>query len=207
MHTLPHLPYNYDALEPVIDTQTMQIHHTRHHQWYIDKLNIGLSVYPQYEWLSVIELLQQFDTLPEELKPIVRNHGGGHANHSLFWKILCPLEQSTSSTTTANQMREAIDQTFSSFDHFVEKMLSAWVWHFGSGWVWLVYNPTLQTLEVMTTSNQDSPYIFWLVPVLGIDLREHAYYLHYQNKRADYIQACMSIINWEQVQKNYNVVR
>lgn len=206
MHVLPHLPYEYDALEPVIDTLTMQIHHTRHHQTYIDKLNAWLSAYPQYEWLSVTELLTQFDTLPEALKPIVRNHWWGHANHSLFWKIMCSTVDSEQWKVNSKELMGSIDQSFGSFDAFVEQFTTAAVNQFGSGrcrlvksWEWSV--KSWKELSIIATANQDSPLMQGLVPLLGLDVREHAYYLKYQNKRADYIKLWFSIVNWKEVEK------
>lgn len=201
MYTLPQLPYSYDALEPVIDAQTMEIHHTRHHQTYIDKLNAGLTSYPQYHWLSVEELLVQFDTLPDSLKPVVRNHGGGHANHSLFWTIMCTQVESEKYKAESTKLMEAIAAAFGSFESFVEQFTTASTNQFGSGWAWLVQNSE-GNLQVISTSNQDSPLLQWLTPLMGIDVREHAYYLTYQNKRADYIRAWLSIVNWREVEEN-----
>lgn len=202
MHSLPHLPYEYDALEPIIDTQTMQIHHTRHHQTYIDKLNTWLSAYPNYEWLSVTELLAQFDSLPQALQPIVRNHGGGHANHSLFWKIMCNQVESEQSKVESTQIMEALNTVFWSFDAFIEQFTTAALNQFGSGWARLVKN-SQWTLSIIATANQDSPWMQGLIPLLGLDVREHAYYLKYQNKRPDYIKAWFSIVNWKEVEKNF----
>jgi Fe-Mn family superoxide dismutase len=201
MHTLPHLPYDYNALEPVIDTQTMQIHHTRHHQIYIDKLNNWLSTYPSHEWLSATELLSQFDTLPDILKPVVRNHGWWHANHSLFWKIMCNQSESEQSKVESKKIMEALKTVFWSFENFVEQFTTAALNQFGSGWAWLVKNNEW-ALSIIATSNQDSPLMQWLTPILGLDVREHAYYLKYQNKRPDYIKAWFSIINRKEVEKN-----
>lgn len=211
MYSLPHLPYEYDALEPVIDTQTMQIHHTRHHQTYIDKLNTGLSSYPNYEWLSVTDLLSQFDSLPEALKPVVRNHGGGHANHSLFWKIMCNQVETEKSKVESIQIMEALNTVFWSFDAFVEQFTTAALNQFGSGRCRLVKSSQSSfdkevkqdRLSIMSTSNQDSPLMQGLTPLLGIDVREHAYYLKYQNKRPDYIKAWFTIVNWKEVEKNF----
>lgn len=201
MYTLPQLPYDYTALEPLIDAQTMQIHHTRHHQTYIDKLNSGLASYPQYQWLSVEELLRQFDTLPDVLKSVVRNHGGGHANHSLFWTIMCPTDKSEKSKIESIKLMEAINQSFDSFENFVEQFTTAALNQFGSGWARLVKN-SQWTLSIIATANQDSPLMQGLTPLLWLDVREHAYYLTYQNKRADYIKAWLNIVNWNEVEKN-----
>jgi len=200
MHTLPQLPYSYDALEPIIDTQTMQIHHMKHHQTYIDKLNAWLSTHPQYEWWSAQELLEKIKELPDSLQGIVRNHAWWHANHSLFWTIMRSSTENNMPSTDSS-LYQAIVENFWSFDSFKDQFSSDWVAHFGSGWVWLVKDWT--KLSIITTSNQDSPLMNWKTPLLGLDLWEHAYYLHYQNKRADYISARWSLVNWDEVEKNF----
>ena len=205
MYTLPQLPYDYTALEPLIDAQTMQIHHTRHHQTYIDKLNAGLASYPQYQWLSVEELLKQFDTLPDVLKPVVRNHGGGHANHSLFWIIMCPIAESEKSKAESTKLMEEINQSFGSFESFEEQLSMAALNQFGSGWAWLVQNSE-GGLQIISTSNQDSPLLQWLTPLMGIDVREHAYYLTYQNKRADYINDRWHVVDWTKVAERFGSI-
>ena len=199
MHTLPQLPYSYDALEPIIDTQTMQIHHMRHHQTYIDKLNAGLSTHPQYEWRSAQELLEKIKELPDSLQSIVRNHAWWHANHSLFWKIMRSSTENNMPSTNS-LLYQAIIENFSSFESFQTLFNDKAVAHFGSGWCWLVKSS--DNLEIITTPNQDSPLMNWQQPLLGLDLWEHAYYLHYQNKRADYISARWSLVNWDEVEKN-----
>lgn len=192
---LPPLPYSYDALEPIIDRETMQIHHTKHHQAYLDKLNAWLDSYPHYEWVSVSELLRTLDTLPDALQPIVRNHGGGHSNHSLFWKTLrSPRENNQ----PHGALLEALTTHFGSFGQFQEAFTNVALNHFGSGWAWLV-KTTDNTLMVLSTANQDNPLMQGHTPLLGLDVWEHAYYLKYQNKRADYIQARWSLINWDEV--------
>lgn len=201
MHTLPPLPYSYDALEPVIDSMTMQIHHTKHHQTYIDKFNAWLSTHPNYEWLSVVELLEKTKELPEAIQNIVRNHGGWHANHTLFWKI---MKSSTDNNRPTDwlSINQAIISTFWSFEAFQSNFSDKAIAHFWSWWCRLIQAET--ELKIITTSNQDSPIMDGNIPLLWLDLWEHAYYLHYQNKRADYVSARWSLVNWQEVEKNFN---
>jgi len=193
MHTLPKLPYDYNALEPFIDEQTMTIHHTKHHQAYVDKLNDALKNYPELQEKSAEELITHLNAIPAEIKTAVQNHGGGHLNHSFFWQIL------KKDVAMEGEVVDAITQTFG--DKFKEQFSAAAMGRFGSGWAWLVVNN--KKLEIMSTANQDSPLSLSKTPVLGIDVWEHAYYLTYQSRRADYINAFFSVINWEQVEKNY----
>lgn len=194
-HTLPQLPYAYDALEPFIDTQTMTIHHTKHHQTYVDKLNAALAGNTSLENMPVDDLLRQIQTVPEDIKVAVKNHGGGHSNHSIFWTLLAPSGQ-----TPSENINTILSQSFGSFDGFKEKFSTAAANHFGSGWVWLIKNAQ-SSYEIKAFANQDSPYMENATPILGIDVWEHAYYLKYQNKRADYINAFFSVINWSEVEK------
>ncbi|KAB2890694.1 MAG: superoxide dismutase [Desulfobulbaceae bacterium] len=194
-HLLPELPYPYDALEPHIDARTMEIHHTMHHQAYINNLNAAIKDKADLEKLSVEQLLRNLAEVPEDIRTIVRNHGGGHANHSFFWPML------KKDVNPAGPVVEAIKDTFGSFDLFKEKFSVAAIKVFGSGWAWLVLDGG--KLEILSTPNQDSPLILGKVPVLGIDLWEHAYYLLYQNRRPDYIAAFFNVINWETVNENY----
>jgi Fe-Mn family superoxide dismutase len=196
MHTLPALPYAYNALEPHIDARTMEIHHTKHHQTYIDKLNAAIKG-TEWEEMPVEELLQKFNDVPTDKQMAVRNHGGGHANHSLFWTILSPEGGGKPSGKIGN----AIDTAFGTFEEFVRRFSDAATAQFGSGWAWL----TVQngTLEVLAKPNQDSPLMEGKTPILGLDVWEHAYYLHYQNKRPDYITAFWNVINWEEVNRRY----
>lgn len=196
--TLPELPYAYDALEPVIDRETMQIHHTKHHQTYIDKLNAWLQPHPSYESWSVSNLLQKIEELPTDLQPIVKNHGGGHANHSLFWKIMRKPQENNLPVGT---LAQAIDAQFWSFATFKDKFTTAATNQFGSWWAWLVQSG--DNLEIISTPNQDSPLMNWKTPLLWLDVWEHAYYLQYQNKRAAYIDARWSLVNWEKVNELY----
>ncbi len=194
--TLPVLPYAYDALEPFIDAKTMEIHHSKHHQAYIDKLNEAVDGVPSLEGLSVEELVQNLDKVPLGKKDIIKNHGGGHANHSLFWNIMIPGGKGVS----ANLEKQLTDQ-FGSFSKCKEDVAEASLTHFGSGWGWLVLN-NKQRFEVVSTSNQDSPLMYGYKPLLGIDVWEHAYYLKYQNRRAEYLEAFWNVVNWEEVEIN-----
>jgi superoxide dismutase, Fe-Mn family len=196
-HELPKLAYDYAALEPIIDAQTMQIHHTKHHQTYIDKLNAGLEKYPELQNKSVEELLKMHASLPSDIAAVIQNHAGGHANHTLFWQILSPHK-----TTCSGKLFDAIVATFGSYDAFVEQFTTTALNRFGSGWAWLIVNEH-GDLEVISTLNQDSPIMIGKTPILGIDVWEHAYYLRYQNKRPEYIKNFFEIINWKAVSENY----
>ncbi len=195
--TLPKLDYDYAALEPFIDKQTMTIHHTKHHQTYVDKLNAAVAGKKDLESKSVEELVSMLDKVPEDIRMAVRNHGGGHANHSFFWKTMAPNAQKMPS----GEVAKAIDKAFGSFDEFKKKFSESAMGRFGSGWAWLAMNKG--KLEVYNTGNQDSPLMEGKKPVLGIDVWEHAYYLKYQNKRQEYIDAFFNVINWKQVEENY----
>lgn len=197
MYTLPPLPYSYDALEPAIDAQTMELHHTKHHQTYVDKLNAALEKYPDLAKKSVDELISDLESIPSEIRLAVQNHGGGHANHSLFWLLLSPK----SSQKPLGKVQTAIDSTFGSFDQFKTQFSDAAAARFGSGWAWLVVNN--QKLEIVSTANQDSPLSQKMTPILGLDVWEHAYYLKYQNRRPEYIANFWNVINWEEVESRY----
>jgi superoxide dismutase, Fe-Mn family len=199
IHKLEPLPYAYDALEPYIDTMTMQIHHTKHHQAYIDKLNAALQNHPQFQEFDAATLLTHLQEVPESIRTAVRNHGGGHANHSFFWPLL------KKDVPFSGEISRAIGAAFGSYDHFQKEFKTAGATLFGSGWAWLVVNNG--KLEIMTTTNQDNPVSQRMTPVLGIDVWEHAYYLKYQNRRPDYIDACFSVINWEKVDELYQAAR
>jgi len=194
--SLPTLPYAYDALEPHIDAKTMEIHHTKHHQTYVDKLNAAVAG-TEWENMAVEDVLKKFKDVPEEKKAAVKNHGGGHANHSLFWTIIGPNQGGKPS----GALSAAIDTAFGSFDTFAEKFNTEATSRFGSGWAWLAVNGG--TLEVLSTANQDSPLMEGKTPILGLDVWEHAYYLHYQNKRPDYIKAFWQVVNWKEVEKRF----
>ena len=192
---LPKLPYDYNALEPHIDAKTMEIHHTKHHQTYVDKLNAALSG-TEWEKLAVEELLERIKEVPEDKRTAVRNHGGGHANHSLFWTILSPKPTSPSAA-----MEKALSDVFGSVQDFKSKFAEKAAGVFGSGWAWLVVNGGKP--ELLSMPNQDSPLMEGKTPILGIDVWEHAYYLKYQNKRPDYIAAFWNIVNWPEIEKRW----
>jgi Fe-Mn family superoxide dismutase len=193
-HELPELGYSYDALEPFIDEKTMQIHHTKHHQAYVDKLNKALEG-TGLENQSAEDLLKDIDKLPKDKKQAIINNGGGHVNHTFFWKIL------KKDIKPSDEILEAINKKFGSFDEFKEKFKEAATTLFGSGWTWLVVSDS--EIEILQTKNQDSPLSQGKIPVLGLDLWEHAYYLKYQNKRPEYIDAFFNVINWDKVNENF----
>lgn len=193
-HELPKLGYEYDALEPYIDAKTMEIHLTKHHQAYIDKLNAALEKHPELSEKKVEELLEDLSKIPEDIRTAVRNHGGGHFNHSMFWKLL------KKDVKMSEKVNVAIDENFGSFENFKKAFMDAAMNRFGSGWAWLVINK--DKLEVVSTANQDCPISDGKIPVLGLDLWEHSYYLKYQNRRAEYVENFFHIINWEEVEKN-----
>jgi Fe-Mn family superoxide dismutase len=195
LHTLESLPYAYDALEPYIDAKTMEIHHTKHHQTYIDKLNAALEGHVGLQSRSVEDLLKNADIIPEDIRTAVRNHGGGHANHSFFWPLL------KKNVAFEGDVTHAIERTFGGLGQFKADFSSAAILLFGSGWTWLVAEHG--HLEIMTTPNQDSPLARGKIPILGLDVWEHAYYLKYRNRRADYVDAFFQVINWEQVNENF----
>ena len=197
-HELPDLPYDHDALEPHIDAETMRIHHSKHHQGYVNNLNAALEKHPELADKSLEELLGDLDSVPEAIRTAVRNNGGGHANHSLFWPCMAPGSGGTPSGELAN----AIDSAFGSFDAFVETFSKAAATRFGSGWAWLCVDEG-GGLMVTSTANQDNPVSEGLKPILGLDVWEHAYYLNYQNRRPDYVKAWWNVVNWEQVSENF----
>jgi Fe-Mn family superoxide dismutase len=197
-YELPKLPYAYDALEPHIDARTMEIHHTKHHQTYITNVNNALKDKPDLASKSVEDLIKDLNSVPEEIRTVVRNNGGGHANHSFFWKIMGPKAGGEPS----GKLGDDIKSTFGSFDAFKEKFAAAGAGRFGSGWAWLIKNKSGK-LEVISTPNQDSPLMEGNTPLLGVDVWEHAYYLNYQNRRPDYIKAWWNVVNWDEVAKGY----
>lgn len=196
-YTLPKLPYAYDALEPHIDAQTMEIHHTKHHQAYIDKANAALEKHPELAKLDVDDLMRQLATVPEDVRTALRNNGGGHSNHSFFWQILRP----GGGGKPSGELAAAIDQKFGGFDKFVEEFNNAAATRFGSGWAWLTVDGG--QLNVESTPNQDTPLSEGRTPILGLDVWEHAYYLKYQNKRPDYVKAFWNVVNWDEVASRY----
>ena len=193
-HFLPELPYAYDALEPFFDVQTMELHHTKHHQTYVDKLNAALDGHEKLQKLTAKDLLKDLNSVPENIRIAVRNHGGGHFNHSFWWPML------RKDVRYGGDVAGAIDSKFGSYDEFKDKFSNTATLLFGSGWTWLVSSNG--ELDIMSTPNQDNPLSHGVTPLLGIDVWEHAYYLKYQNRRPDYIGAFFNVINWEQVNEN-----
>jgi Fe-Mn family superoxide dismutase len=200
-YTLPPLPFPTDALEPHIDKQTMEIHHGKHHAAYVTNLNAAIAKHPELDGKPMHELLKgNLAIVPEDIKTPVRNNGGGHHNHSLFWEILNPAGKS--GTTPVGNLGTAINSKFGSFDKFKEEVTKAGVTRFGSGWAWLVKRGA--NLEVISTANQDSPLMDGAFPVIGVDVWEHAYYLKYQNRRPDYIAAFWNVVNWKVAEDRFN---
>ncbi|GIV68061.1 MAG: superoxide dismutase [Caldilinea sp.] len=199
--TLPDLPYPEDALEPYIDARTMNIHRTKHHQAYITNLNNAIAG-TEWENLSIEEILRRINEVPENIRTTVRNNGGGHANHSLFWKIMAP----NAGGAPTGELAEAIKAKWGSFEEFKNQFKAIAVGRFGSGWAWLVVKPD-GSLDAYSLPNQDSPYMQGDTPILGLDVWEHAYYLHYQNRRPDYVDAWWNVVNWDEVAKNYAAAR
>ena len=194
---LPKLPYAYDALEPHIDARTMEIHHTKHHNTYVTTLNGAIEKTPELAGKSLEELLSDLNAVPESVRTVVRNHGGGTYNHNLFWEIMGP----NAGGTPSGELAKAIDSAFGSFDAFKEELTKSATTRFGSGWAWLVKKDN--GLAVASTPNQDSPLSDGQTPILGIDVWEHAYYLKYQNRRPDYITAWWNVVNWDAVAEKY----
>ncbi|MFZ5573077.1 MAG: superoxide dismutase [Thermodesulfobacteriota bacterium] len=197
--TLEKLPYAYNALEPFIDARTMEIHHTKHHQTYIDKLNAALASHPELQSFRAEELIRTLDKIPDNIRTAVRNHGGGHANHSFFWSIL------KKETAFKGEIADAICAGFGGYQQFKESFSSAATSLFGSGWTWLVSDGGV--LKIMTTPNQDNPISQGKYPLIGLDVWEHAYYLKYQNRRPEYVDAFFNIINWETINDYYRAIR
>lgn len=196
-HELPKLNYSYDALEPFIDSRTMELHYTKHHQTYVDKLNAALEKYPDLQEKSLEDLLSNLDAIPQDIKTAARNHGGGHFNHSFFWKIMAPKAGGEPN----GKLSEAINFKFGSFADFKTQFTQVAVGVFGSGWVWLVLSKA-EGLKIIATPLQDSPISQGLKPVLGLDVWEHAYYLKYQNRRPEYIENWWNVVSWEEAAKN-----
>lgn len=192
-HILPKLPYEFDALEPWIDKKTMEIHYGKHHQAYCDKLNLALEKHPKLSDKPVEELLADLNAVPEEIRTAVRNNGGGYVNHNLFWEIMTI----GSGNKFSGKIAEKISEQFGDLENFKKKFSEIAMNRFGSGWVWLVYKNG--KLEIISTANQDSPISDGINPILGLDVWEHAYYLKYQNRRADYISAFWNVVNWKKV--------
>ncbi len=197
-HELPKLQFAYDAFEPHFDAATMEIHYTKHHQTYVDKLNAALEGHADLAAKNVAELLRDFSSIPIEIQPQVRNHGGGHANHTLFWSILTPKSQEL----PQGELAQGIQSTFSSFASFQDTFTKTALDVFGSGWAWLVVDSD-QKLQIISTPNQNSPLMDKQTPILGLDVWEHAYYLKYQNRRPEYVSAFYHLINWDTVSELY----
>jgi len=195
---LPKLPYDYSALEPHIDEKTMKIHHTKHHQGYVDKLNKALESAPDKAEWSLEKILANLKELPESIQETVRQNGGGHANHSLFWKIMSP----EGGGEPSGDLGSAINSTFGSYSDFRDKLKEHATGRFGSGWAWLVV--ANKKLEIIDTPNQDNPIMDGKTPILGVDVWEHAYYLNYQNERGKWVDHFFKLINWSEVEKNYS---
>lgn len=196
-YTLPDLPYAFDALEPYIDEETMHLHHDKHHNTYVTNLNAAIEKYPELGEKTIEELLSDMDAIPSDIKTAVRNNGGGHANHSFFWKIMAP----NAGGEPTGAIKDAINETFGDFATFKEEFKKAAAGRFGSGWAWLVLEDG--KLAITSTANQDSPLMEGKKPVLGLDVWEHAYYLKYKNVRPDYIEAFWNVVNWDEVNKHF----
>ena len=194
-HELPPLPYDFSALEPHIDEQTMQIHHGKHHAAYVAKLNGALAKHPELEGKSIEGLVADLNAVPEDIRGAVRNNGGGHANHSMFWQVMGP----SGGGAPTGKIADAISGAFGSYDTFKEQLSNAGATRFGSGWAWLV--EAGGSLEIVSTPNQDTPLTNGKRPILGVDVWEHAYYLKYQNRRPDYLAAWFNTINWDEVNR------
>lgn len=202
-YELPPLPYDYNALEPYIDEATMKIHHTKHHQAYITNVNDALKKHPEFPEKSVEALVSDLASVPEDIRTAVRNNGGGHANHSLFWTIM----GKNAGGEPTGDLGAAITATFGSFATFKEKFEAAAKTRFGSGWAWLSFDKKANALVVESTANQDSPLSEGRTPLVGLDVWEHAYYLHYQNRRPDYVAAFWNVIDWTKVAERYTAAK
>ena len=197
-YELPPLPYDYSALEPYIDTQTMQLHHDKHHQAYVTALNNALKDQAPFASLQIEDLIRRLNEVPESIRTVVRNNGGGHINHSMFWQIMKP----NGGGEPTGAFASAIQSTFGSFDAFKTAFNDAGVKRFGSGWAWLILDPSGK-LQITSTANQDSPFTDGNYPVMGNDVWEHAYYLKYQNRRPDYLNAWWNVVNWDEISRRY----
>jgi Fe-Mn family superoxide dismutase len=201
-HQLPDLPYSFDALEPHIDAKTMEIHHGKHHAGYVSKLNAAIEGNSELADMDIEEILKLLNKVPENIRTAVQNNGGGHYNHSIFWTIMGP----NGGGQPSGDLASALSDTFGSFDKFKEEFANAASTRFGSGWAWLIMDNN-GNLSVMSTPNQDNPISQGFKPVMGIDVWEHAYYLKYQNKRPDYIQAWWNVVNWDAVAERYEKLK
>jgi len=201
-YQLPKLKYGFSALEPHIDTRTMSIHYEKHHGGYVAKLNAALENYPELHEKSLTELLMNLDDLPAEIRTAVRNNGGGHANHTMFWSIMSP----DGAREPVGSLAEALNETFGDYETFKAEFKKAALGRFGSGWAWLVVTPVGE-LSIMSTPNQDNPISQNLIPLMGLDVWEHAYYLNYQNRRGDYIDAWWNVVDWNAIGANYTALQ
>ncbi len=204
-YELAPLPYDYSALEPFIDAETMHLHHDKHHQAYINNVNAALANHPDLAAKSVDDLMRGLDSVPEDIRTAVRNNGGGHSNHAMFWQIMGPANSSGIGGHPSGEIAKQISADFGDFDAFKTAFNGAAAKQFGSGWGWLVF--TGGKLKIMTTANQDSPLSQGLYPILGNDVWEHAYYLKYQNRRPEYLAAWWNVVNWAEVNKRFAVAR
>ncbi|NJO78301.1 MAG: superoxide dismutase [Cyanobacteria bacterium RM1_2_2] len=201
-HTLAPLPYDYAALEPYIDAETMKLHHDKHHAAYVNNLNGALADYPELQSKSIESLIADLNAIPEAIRTVVRNNGGGHANHTMFWETMA----SNAGGTPTGDLAAAITDSFGDVDTFKQRFVEAGVKQFGSGWVWLVVNPE-HKLQIVSTPNQDSPITVGSQPILGNDVWEHAYYLKYQNRRPEYLNAWWNVVNWQEVSRRFAAIR
>ncbi len=197
-HELPPLPYDYNALEPYIDEQTMHLHHDKHHAAYVNNLNAALEKYPELQNRSAEELIRNLNSVPEDIRTTVRNNGGGHVNHSMFWLIMKP----NGGGPPTGPIAQAITQTFGSFEAFKQQFNDAGMKRFGSGWAWLVRTPDGR-LQITSTPNQDNPMMEGNYPIMGNDVWEHAYYLKYQNRRNEYLEAWWNVVNWDEINRRF----
>lgn len=197
-YELPPLPYAYDALEPHIDEQTMRVHHDKHHAAYVNNVNSALEGHADLQGKSIEDLMRDLDSVPEDIRTAVRNNGGGHANHTLFWAIMSP----DGGGEPSGALADAINQAFGSFQGFKDELAKKAAGQFGSGWGWLVVDGG--SLKIVSTPNQDTPLSQGMTPILGVDVWEHAYYLKYQNRRADYISEWWNVVNWDEVARRYS---
>ncbi len=203
LYILPELPYAYDALEPFISKEIMELHHSKHHATYVKNLNDAIEKHPELFEKTAEELLVDLNLIPEDIRMAVRNNGGGHVNHSMFWEIMKPAASAESFGAPKGALAEKINKAFGSFEEFKTKFNEAGAKRFGSGWVWLVKNKNGE-LEIMTTANQDNPISEGFTPIMGNDVWEHAYYLQYKNVRADYLKAWWNVVNWGEIEKRLN---
>ena len=202
-YVLPELPYAYNALEPYIDARTMELHHSKHHQIYVDNVNAALAKHPELEEATLESLLGDFSTIPEGVRATVRNNGGGHYSHALYWTVMAPPEPEGKERMPGGIFAEAIEKHFGDFTRFKEQFTQNAKTLFGSGWTWLAVRDG--TLELLSTQGHDTPLMHRMTPIFVIDVWEHAYYLKYQNRRPDYITAWWNVVNWKEVERGYNL--